>query len=76
LTINFKENLRKFRSGLEEMRQKYMRAFSEAYPEEQFAQQVAAQIPQFHNCLLLDEVKDLRSSIYLTLYGSKLTHCG
>ena len=37
---------------------KYMRAFSEAYPEEQFVQQVAAQIPWFHNCLLLDKVKD------------------
>ncbi len=33
---------------------KYMRVFSEAYPEEQFVQQVAAQIPWFHNCLLLD----------------------
>jgi hypothetical protein len=32
---------------------KYMRAFSEAYPEEEFVQQVAAQIPWFHNCLLL-----------------------
>jgi hypothetical protein len=28
---------------------KYMRTFSEAYPEEQFVQQVAAQIPWFHN---------------------------
>ena len=37
---------------------KYMRAFSEAYPEEQFVQQLAAQIPWFHNCLLLDKVKD------------------
>jgi predicted nuclease of restriction endonuclease-like (RecB) superfamily len=37
---------------------KYMRAFSEAYPEEQFVQQVAAQIPWFHNCLLLDKLKD------------------
>lgn len=37
---------------------KYMRAFSEAYPDEQFVQQVAAQIPWFHNCLLLDKIKD------------------
>ncbi len=37
---------------------KYMRAFSEAYPEEEFVQQLAAQIPWFHNCLLLDKVKD------------------
>jgi predicted nuclease of restriction endonuclease-like (RecB) superfamily len=37
---------------------KYMRAFAEAYPERQFVQQLAAQIPWFHNCLLLDRVKD------------------
>ena len=37
---------------------KYMRAFAEAYPDEQFVQQVAAQIPWFHNCKLLDQVKD------------------
>jgi len=34
-----------------------MQGFS-SYPEEQFVQQVAAQIPWFHNCLLLDKVKD------------------
>ncbi len=37
---------------------KYMRAFAEAYPELLFVQQVAAQIPWFHNCVLLDKVKD------------------
>lgn len=37
---------------------KYMRAFAEAYPDEKFVQQVAAQIPWFHNCILLDKVKD------------------
>ncbi len=36
----------------------YMRAFAEAYPDEQFVQQAAAQIPWFHNCTLLDKVKD------------------
>jgi len=36
---------------------KYMRAFAEAYPDQQFVQQVAAQIPWFHNCVLLDRVK-------------------
>jgi len=39
---------------------KYMRAFAEAYPERQFVQQVAAQIPWFHNCLLLERIKDNR----------------
>ncbi len=37
---------------------KYMRAFAEAYPDETFMQQLAAQIPWFHNCVLLDKVKD------------------
>lgn len=36
----------------------YMRAFAAAYPDEQFVQQVAGQIPWFHNCKLLDKVKD------------------
>lgn len=40
---------------------KYMRAFAEAYPDEQIVQQVAAQIPWFHNCVLLDKVKDLQA---------------
>jgi len=36
---------------------KYMRAFAEAWPDFEFVQQVAAQIPWFHNCLLLDKVR-------------------
>ncbi len=36
----------------------YMRAFAQAYSDEQFVQQVAGQIPWFHNCVLLDKVKD------------------
>ena len=36
----------------------YMRAFAEAYPDEEFVQQVAGQIPWFHNCVLLDKEKD------------------
>jgi predicted nuclease of restriction endonuclease-like (RecB) superfamily len=36
----------------------YMRAFAEAWPDETFVQQVAAQIPWFHNCVLLDKVED------------------
>lgn len=35
---------------------KYMRAFAEAWPEREFVQQAAAQIPWFHNCTLLDKV--------------------
>lgn len=37
---------------------KYMRSFAEVWPTEQFVQQAAAQIPWFHNCVLLDKVKD------------------
>jgi predicted nuclease of restriction endonuclease-like (RecB) superfamily len=35
---------------------KYMRAFAEAWPDRQFVQRVAAQIPWFHNCTLLDKL--------------------
>ena len=37
---------------------KYMRAFAEAYQDEAFVQQPAAQMPWFHLCVLLDRVKD------------------
>jgi len=36
---------------------KYMRAFAEAWPDRQIVQQLAAQIPWFHNCVILDRVK-------------------
>ena len=36
---------------------KYMRAFAEAWPDEPFVQQVAAQILWFHNCVLLDKLR-------------------
>src|SRR4051794_20315059 len=36
---------------------KYMRAFAQAWPEESIVQQLAAQIPWFHHCVLLDKVK-------------------
>jgi predicted nuclease of restriction endonuclease-like (RecB) superfamily len=36
---------------------KYMRAFAQAWPAEPIVQQLAAQIPWFHNCVLLDKVK-------------------
>lgn len=37
---------------------KYMRAFAQAWPDEAFVQQVAAQIPWFHNCIILDKLND------------------
>ena len=36
---------------------KYMRAFAEAWPDVQFVQQAAAQLPWFHLCTLLDKLK-------------------
>ena len=36
----------------------YMRAFASAYPDLEFVQQLAGRIPWFHNCALLDKVKD------------------
>ena len=35
-----------------------MRAFAEAWPKRPFVQQVAAQLPWFHWCVLLDRLKD------------------
>lgn len=43
---------------------KYMRSFAEAYPDEQIVQQAAAQIPWFHNCVLLDRVKVLEQRVW------------
>lgn len=37
---------------------KYMRTFAKAYPEERFVQQAAAQNSWFHNCVILDKVKN------------------
>lgn len=37
---------------------KYMRAFAEAWPDLAIVQQAAAQIPWFHNVVLLEQVKD------------------
>ena len=44
--------------GLSARNLKYMRAFAEAWPHEPIVQQLAAQLPWFHNCVLLDKAKD------------------
>jgi len=44
--------------GFSPRKLKYMRAFALAWPEEAIVQQAAARIPWFHNCVLLDKVKD------------------
>jgi len=37
---------------------KYMRAFAAAWPGRRVVQQVAAQLPWFHSCVLLDPLKE------------------
>ena len=44
--------------GLSRTNLLYMRAFAAAYPDEVIVQQLAGQIPWFHNCTLLDKTKD------------------
>jgi len=44
--------------GLSPRNLKYMRAFAAAWPDRSIVQQLAAQIPWFHNCILLDRFSD------------------
>jgi predicted nuclease of restriction endonuclease-like (RecB) superfamily len=46
------------RKGFSSRNLKYMRKFAESYPDREIVQQVAAQIPWFHNCTILDKVQD------------------
>lgn len=43
---------------------KYMRAFAEEYPDDQFVQQVAAQIPWWHNVVLISKIKELDERLW------------
>jgi predicted nuclease of restriction endonuclease-like (RecB) superfamily len=45
-------------TGLSPRNLKYMRAFAEAFPDEQIVQQVVAQLPWGHNVKLIEAVKD------------------
>lgn len=40
---------------------KYMRTFAQAWPDSEFVQQVAAQLPWWHNVMLLDKLDDMES---------------
>jgi predicted nuclease of restriction endonuclease-like (RecB) superfamily len=44
--------------GLSRSKLMYMRSFAEAWPHESIVQQLAGQIPWYHNCLLIDRVKE------------------
>ncbi|WP_319580754.1 PDDEXK nuclease domain-containing protein [uncultured Methanospirillum sp.] len=43
---------------------KYMQAFAATYPDPEFVQQVAAQLPWFHICLLITRIKDPDTRIF------------
>jgi predicted nuclease of restriction endonuclease-like (RecB) superfamily len=51
-------------TGLSPRNLKYMRAFAVAWPEEAIVQQAAAQIPWFHNCILLDKVESREQRLW------------
>ena len=50
--------------GLSPRNLKYMRAFAAAWTDRSFVQQLAAQIPWFHNCILLDRISDSTTRIW------------
>lgn len=43
---------------------KYMRAFAEAYPDEQFVQEAFAQITWYHNTTLMEKLKSLEQRLW------------
>ena len=63
--------------GLSARNLRYMKTVAEAYPDESILQQLAARIPWFHNCVLLEKVKDAQGKdfrIDLLFYHFRL-HC-
>ncbi len=52
---------------------KYMRRFADVWPDAEFVQQVAAQLPWFHNCVLLDKVADSDERVW---YAQAAIHHG
>lgn len=57
-------------TGLSPRNLKYMRSFAAAWPDPAIVQQLAAQIPWFHNCVLLDHFHDAS----IRLWYIKATH--
>jgi predicted nuclease of restriction endonuclease-like (RecB) superfamily len=51
-------------TGFSRSNLKYMRAFAEAYPEDQFGQQAVDQIPWGHNIRILEMVKDPKARLW------------
>ena len=54
----------------------YMRAFAEAYPNEEIVQQLAGQMPWWHNCVLLDNVKRSEECIVFSAGTSSTVGAG
>ncbi len=52
---------------------KYMRKFAEEYPDLEFVQQVAAQLPWFHIAIIMDRVSNKEDQIF---YMKKLLNTG
>ncbi|TNC79227.1 MAG: DUF1016 domain-containing protein [Oleiphilus sp.] len=50
---------------------KYMRKFAEAWPDPEFVQQPAAQLPWFHICTVLDKVKDPEIRLWYMIKASE-----
>jgi len=48
-------------NGLSPCNLKYVRALALAWPEKAIVQQLAAQIPWFHNCILINRLSDARA---------------
>jgi predicted nuclease of restriction endonuclease-like (RecB) superfamily len=55
-------------SGYSVRNLKYMRAFAEAWRHREIVQQLAAQIPWGHNCVLLDRVRDADARAFYIRY--------
>lgn len=51
-------------TGFSSRNLKYMRAFAEAYPDEQIVQEVLAQITWYHNIALLDKLHSLNERLW------------
>jgi predicted nuclease of restriction endonuclease-like (RecB) superfamily len=52
--------------GLSSRNLVYMQTFAKAYPDFLITQQPAAQIPWFHNCLILDKIHDKNQRLWYT----------
>ena len=51
-------------SGFSIRNLKYMRKFAEVYPDQRFVQAVLAQLPWWHNLLLLEKIKNENERIW------------